>query len=747
MARLTTRASLRISSAIAAIIIGTALFLAPPSLTHAALDLSESSIPAVRPVVDSADASLLRLTSELGLAADIAVAPGGSVQSALNTAACGDGVVVQAGVAYPANLTMSKRCAGNPIVIQSSRARELPEDIRVTPAQAPLLARFQSTVNAEPVVKTTAGASGYKFVGIQFETRDVGVFVYDLVRFGEGRGEQKTLESVPHHLTIDRSYIHGWPTQDVQRGVTLNSAHTDITNSYISDIHGVGNDTQAVCGWNGTNTVRLINNYLEAAGENIMFGGADSATAELMPANIEIRRNHLFKPLTWKVGHPTYAGKHWTVKNLLELKAAKNVVIDGNIFENCWTDGQSGIAILFTVRNQDCAAPWSTVQNVTFSNNTVRGSDGGALNFLGKDNEAEPGYEDRPGHAKCSDLGETFGSVRGDGFTGTNNLFYDIGGSFITLNGFNNVSLNRNTDPLRRWNLATVYGQPSQGFKYTNNLTFDHEYGIFIEGGKKVGDPTGLLPDGVIDQNVVVAVYDKSSWPTNNQFVDSLTLPADFRSSYPNAGADIDALLAAQAGTGTTLPSPSPTATATAIPTPTASATPIPAPTATSTPTPDVSADGTRLPPATQIIDFDRGMWTLDNVVMLRNGADTGGRGSLLLWSGGRIYAIGVDSNWWRYVGSGWERVAGDPTVPVLPSPTPTPTQQPSPSPLPSPSPTATSTPSPSPSPTATSTPTPSPRPSPSATVLPVCKPNETVGNPPRCRCLTGMKGNSGKCR
>ena len=42
-----------------------------------------------------------------------------------------------------------------------------------------------------------------------------------------------------------------------------------------------------------------------------------------MPSDIEIRRNYVFKPLSWKVGDPTYAGKHWTVKNLLELKNAK----------------------------------------------------------------------------------------------------------------------------------------------------------------------------------------------------------------------------------------------------------------------------------------------------------------------------------------------------------------------------------------------------------------------------------------
>jgi len=44
-------------------------------------------------------------------------------------------------------------------------------------------------------------------------------------------GEQKTLDTVPHDLVIDRCYIHGHDAQDVQRGVSLNSAATTISTS------------------------------------------------------------------------------------------------------------------------------------------------------------------------------------------------------------------------------------------------------------------------------------------------------------------------------------------------------------------------------------------------------------------------------------------------------------------------------------------------------------------------------------
>src|SRR6185503_15040498 len=370
-------------------------------------------------------------------AATIIVPAGGNVQSAINAAQYGDTIILEAGAIYTASITLPVKSGTGEIVIQSSRLSELPEGVRVNPSQSALFAKLQSSIPAEAVVKTAPGAHHYRFQGIEFSTSTATTLVYDLIRFGDGRQMQTTLSAVPHHLVVDRCYIHGFDTQDVQRGVSANGSEITISNSYISNIHWVGFDTQAVGGWNGPGPIRIINNYLEAAGENIMFGGADPASADFIPSNIEIRRNFVFKPLSWKIGDPTYAGKHWTVKNLLELKNAKNVVIDGNVFQNCWLDAQVGIPILFTVRNQEGTAPFSILQNITFTNNIVRGAEGG-LNFLGSDN-------DQP-------------SQRAVGALIANNLFTDIRGPFMTMNGFYNVKLDHNTT-FQSHNTYTLYGE------------------------------------------------------------------------------------------------------------------------------------------------------------------------------------------------------------------------------------------------------------------------------------------------
>lgn len=513
----------------------------------------------------------------------ITVAPGQSVQDAINSASLGDTIIVQAGAIYPVNLDLPAKTGTGFLDIKSSRTSELPLGARVGPGQAHLMAKFESRVNAEPVVKTRVGAHHYRFTGIEFATSSPDVYVYDLIRLGESKEVQKDLSHVPGHFVIDRSYIHGWPTQDVQRGISLNSAETTISNSYISDIHGVGYDTQAIAGWNGPGPFHIINNYLEGAGENILFGGSDSATEALMPGNIEIVRNHIFKPLSWKVGDPSFIPimrngevKHWTVKNSLELKAARNVVMDGNIIENNWPDGQVGIPVLFTVRNQDCTASWSTIQNISFTNNTVKNATGG-LNFLGKDNEAEPEF------GKCP-AGTT--SVRGSGAIVSNNLFHNINGPFLHLNGYYNVTIEGNTH-LQTANLTTIYGEPSHGFKYTKNLTVDQPYGIWTEQGIGVEGLNKMVPGWVWENNVMGNPYAEGQYPPGNLYPKTVPLPSDFKSPYPGIGADITILKASQGGTGVVVPLPSPIFTPTpSPPTPTPTATPTPKPSPTPTPTP-----------------------------------------------------------------------------------------------------------------------------------------------------------------
>ena len=431
----------------------------------------------------------------------------GDFQRALNSAKPGDTIELKAGEVYEGPFILPAKSGDQFITIQSSEAAKLPEGVRVRPldpAQKDLFAKLQSSENGTPIIRTDAGAHHYKFIGIEFSTAGPEVKINDLVRLGESN-TQKTLDSVPHNIVIDRSFIHGFPTQDVQRGISLNSRDTDITNSHISDIHGKGFDTQAICGWNGPGPFNIINNYLEGAGENIMFGGSNPSIPELVPTKIVIRDNHVFKPMSWKVGDPTYAGQHWSVKNLFELKNARDVTVDRNIFENNWTDAQAGSAILFTVRNDEGGAPWSIVEDVRFTNNIVKNSPA-ALNLLGKD-DLKPSQ--RSNKAEIS-----------------NNLFFNISGTFLMMSGYPNVTVRNNTH-IQTGNVMTLHGEKSENFVYEKNITIRDGKGYGVKGDNS-GEGTialDLFTPGARFLNNVIAGATAKDYPANN--------------AYPSSGSEI----------------------------------------------------------------------------------------------------------------------------------------------------------------------------------------------------------------
>src|ERR1041384_6813632 len=264
-----------------------------------------------------------------------------------------------------------------------------------------------------------------------------------------------SLADLPHDIIIDRCYIHGDPTKGARRGVALNGISMAVIDSYVSDFKEVQADTQAVWGYNGPGPFKIANNYLEAAGENVMFGGAAPVISNLVPSDIEIRRNTFSKPLSWK-------GSTWTVKNLLEFKIASRVLVDGNVFQNLWPAGQQGYAILFTPRGEGGAAPWGVVSDVTFTNNVIHDVAHG-FNVTGLDDSAP--------------------SQRTSRIALRNNLLYAVNGDtangpgmfMLVQAGVVDLAVEHNT-VLQNGNILFAAGTPNSGFVYRNNLTPHNDY-------------------------------------------------------------------------------------------------------------------------------------------------------------------------------------------------------------------------------------------------------------------------------
>lgn len=304
----------------------------------------------------------------------VVVPAGADLQAAINSVTAGQTLLLAPGATFTGNYTLPPKAGASASVLVTIRTNNSTVGSgRIAPTGTPL-AKLVSP-NTQPVLATQPTAAFYLIQELDLGSVAGGS---DLITLGDGSAAQTNLAMVPHDLTLDRDYIHGDPINGQKRGVALNSASTTISNSYIANIKLAGQDTQAIETWNGPGPYTITNNYLEAAGENFLAGGADPAIPNLVPSNITITHNVLAKPVAWMP-------LNWQIKNLLELKNAAHVLVQNNDFQYIWAQAQTGYAWQITPRNQDGACPWCIVTDVTFDTNTIEHA-AAVANLLGTDN-------------------------------------------------------------------------------------------------------------------------------------------------------------------------------------------------------------------------------------------------------------------------------------------------------------------------------------------------------------------------
>ena len=521
-------------------------------------------------------------------AATIYVAAGGDLQAALNTARPGDTVMLEANAEFVGNFVLPVKSGDAWITIRTSSPDSglPPAGYRIKPANAALLARLRSP-NSEPALRTAPGAHHWALRYLEFRANQGGTG--DLIQIGDGSSAQNSLAMVPHHIVLNHLYVHGDRYVGQKRCIALNAASVTISDSYVAECKGAGQDTQAIGGWNGPGPYTIENNYLEAAGENVMFGGADPAIRDLVADGITVRRNHFARPLSWRdaivstpgglsasavAGGSLAAGSYgyrviarryiqttyadsapsaevtvtttgagavrvrwqavsgtseyyvygrtpagqsqywvvsttefidtgapgtsgtartsaynnaWTVKNLFELKSARNVVVQNNIFENHWKQAQPGWAIVLTPRNSQGTCTWCEVRNVLFEGNLVQNAAAG-INILGRDNGNPSG--------PAADLTFRQNVFRLSTALGGNGWFMQLG------DGPRDVTIEHNTIDSNGNTLGYVYGSDlSYGFKYNFNSSRHGNYGINSSAGYGLLAINKYFPDYEFKQN------------------------------------------------------------------------------------------------------------------------------------------------------------------------------------------------------------------------------------------------------
>jgi hypothetical protein len=305
----------------------------------------------------------------------VLVKAGEDPEQALTQASCGDTIQLQAGASFNKFDLPQKPCDDSHWIIIRTSAPDSklpPEGTRLTPCYGGVsslpgrpdfpctstenvLAKVVFNGTGSGPIRFEAGANHYRLIGLEITRAENTNVVYNLV--GPDKG-------TANHLVFDRMWFHGTTHNETVRGLMLSYVkYAAVVDSYFSDFHCIaktGNcvDSQALSGGHGDDPMgpfKIVNNFLEAAGENIIFGGAEGTAT---PMDIEIRRNHMFKPRIWMKGQPGFVGgsdgSPFIVKNLFEIKNAQRVLFEANILENNWGGfSQTGFGILLTPKNQE----------------------------------------------------------------------------------------------------------------------------------------------------------------------------------------------------------------------------------------------------------------------------------------------------------------------------------------------------------------------------------------------------------
>jgi hypothetical protein len=348
---------------------------------------------------------------------------------------------------------------------------------RVTPAQESKMPII-STPNVGPALAFLPNSNHWRVIGCKITTSYVSTgTLYWLVGMGlDAKGNWITDSAqLPAYIILDRTYVFGSNTTPIQHGIYANTQSFALVDSYCDAIVDSGADAQCVGVINGTGPFLIQNNFLQATGENIMFGGSDPAIADLVPSDITIVGNLFQKNTVWR-------GKISDVKNLLELKNAQRLLIDGNIFQYDWAAGQSW-PILFRSINQSGKCTWCVVQDVTFTDNLLQHVPNG-IETAPTDATllpAQPTARILIRNNLLTDVSTAnWGSSQGASFFSASNLTYTT----------HDVTIDHNTTFSDGKGLIMGDSGHVINFQFTNNLI---TYGTYAMFGSGVTPGTGVL--------------------------------------------------------------------------------------------------------------------------------------------------------------------------------------------------------------------------------------------------------------
>lgn len=276
------------------------------------------------------------------------------------------------------------------------------------------------------------------------------------ILMGADQKSLKVKEEVPSGFTY-RGCVFDGPCR---RAMYANCKDLLVEDNVFSNYYEANTDSQVIAGTNGSENHIIRRNKMEAASENIIYGGSDAASEEMCPKNIRILDNELTKRAEWKT-------EKYNMKCLLELKNAQDVVIRGNKFDGAYKQAWGNApAMVIKSANQGGTNPYARSEDVLIENNIIQNV-GTYISLLSED---EPG--NLPGRTKNIMVRmNLFHAMNGE----PDGRAIKLGEDCIDVTFDHNTFLDNRHSFLEWWG---ELGNRAVNFRYINNISEHGTYGV-----------------------------------------------------------------------------------------------------------------------------------------------------------------------------------------------------------------------------------------------------------------------------
>lgn len=298
--------------------------------------------------------------------------------SALSSCARGDVISIAAGTVITGTFTLPPKSGSGWITIRSANHASLPSvGSRVAASDSSNMFTIRSTSTGATTLLAAATASNWRIIGGIITNESGSSNGSSLVDFTPESNSWNTKANACHDIVFDRCWFKA-QSAGQRRGWAPGGYNMAAYGCRFSGFNDAGAaDSQAICTWEWVQRLHVENCYLDAATENIMFGGApqwqlDSSWNDTWPVDIVIGRCEFAKS-----GSPST--QVW--KNMFEVKNGARGVLWGCVIHGARTDAQNQVIIIEANNQGDvpALASYTRAENWTIRGNKFYDCDGDAL--------------------------------------------------------------------------------------------------------------------------------------------------------------------------------------------------------------------------------------------------------------------------------------------------------------------------------------------------------------------------------